>query len=635
MKIFFTLIFSLFIQYANAADPKYPVSAISANLREGVDVVVRQERTTFTIISKSQATLTVYEVYTILNERGKRYASEVIGYDKLVKVNYFKATAYDAVGNVIKKLKNSEIYDQSAYDGFSLYSDNRLKAAEMSQGTYPYTVEFEYELEYKYLFQIPTFTILAAEKVAVEKSSYTLHFPFNLAPRYKALNIHQDPVISDLNGIKTVSWNFENVKPLTFEPYGPFKSQLIPHILAAPSQFSYEGYEGMMNSWDQFGKWIGSLNKGRDVLPEETRHKIKALTASLNSREEKVKAVYQYLQDKTRYVSIQLGIGGFQPFEATVVDKTGYGDCKALSNYAVAMLEVAGIKANYTLINAGEHEPGMITDFPSSQFNHVIVAVPSERDTLWLECTSQVNPFGYLGRFTGDRRALMITEDGAKIIKTPTYTASQNTQIRVAEVQIDKQGNAKAKVKTVYAGLQYENDHLNSVLGDRPEDQKKWIQNNTQIPSFDINSFSMENRKDKLPSAAVEFNLTLNRFATVSGKRIFVTPNLMNRSTFVPEKITERKTNVVRRMAYTDIDTIRYALPEDIYPEFLPEPVRMKSVFGEYESSFKIDQGSLLYVRKVKMNKGEYPADSYNQLIDFYKGMNKADNIKMVFISKT
>jgi hypothetical protein len=62
-------------------------------------------------------------------------------------------------------------------------------------------------------------------------------------------------------------------------------------------------------------------------------------------------------------------------------------------------------------------------------------------------------------------------------------------------------------------------------LGDRPEDQKKWIQNNTQIPSFDINSFSMENRKDKLPSAAVEFNLTLNRFATVSGKRIFVTPN--------------------------------------------------------------------------------------------------------------
>mgnify|MGYP003537783037 FL=1 len=87
MKIFFTLIFSLFIQYANAADPKYPVSAISANLREGVDVVVRQERTTFTIISKSQATLTVYEVYTILNERGKRYASEVIGYDKLVKGN--------------------------------------------------------------------------------------------------------------------------------------------------------------------------------------------------------------------------------------------------------------------------------------------------------------------------------------------------------------------------------------------------------------------------------------------------------------------------------------------------------------------------------------------------------------------
>lgn len=635
MRAFLILYFCWLSTHANSADFKYPVSSIPAALREEADVVVRNANTKFEILTRSKATLTVHEVYTIFNERGKRYASEVVGYDKLVKVNYLKASVYDAQGNVLKKLKNSEVYDQSAYDGFSLYSDNRLKAVEMSYGIYPYTVEFEYELEYKYLFQIPTFTVLAAEKVAVEKSSYMLRFPLDLAPRYKSLNIEQTPTVNDSNGSRTVTWNFENIKPLTFEPYGPFKNQLIQHVVAAPSQFSYEGYEGMMNSWDQFGKWISTLNKGRDVLPEETRQKIRELTASLNTQEEKVKAVYQYLQNKTRYVSIQLGIGGFQPFEAAVVDKTGYGDCKALSNYTIALLEAAGVKSNYTLIDAGENEPGMITDFPSSQFNHVIVAVPSLRDTLWLECTSQVNPFGYLGRFTGDRKALMITEDGAKVIKTPGYSAEQNTQIRVATVIVDKQGNATAKVKTVYAGLQYENDHLNSVLNDKSENQRKWIQNNTQIPAFDISSFSMENKKDKVPSGSVEASLVLNRFATVSGKRIFVVPNLMNRSNFVPEKVEERKTNIIRRMAYTDIDTIRYSLPEDIYPEFLPSPVTLKSVFGEYESSFEIDQGRLVYVRRVKMNKGEYPPETYNQLIDFYKSINKADHIKMVFISKT
>jgi hypothetical protein len=621
----------------HAADPKYPVNTIAAELKEGADVVIRNEETVFKIISKSKASMRVHEVYTILNSKGKVYATEVVGYDKLTRVVNFDATVYDASGKQIKKLKNSEIYDQSAFDGFSLYSDNRLKVAELVQGTYPYTVEFDYELEYKFLFYIPTFVVLSRERVSLEHSQYTLVYPAELAPRVKTHNlINSTPDKGKTKeGLETITWKFDKMPPLKFESLGPLHEELIPHISAAPSQFAYDGYEGTMNSWNEFGTWISSLNKGRNVLPEETKNKIKTLTATLKTNEEKIKAVYEYLQSKSRYVSIQLGIGGFQPFEASVVDKTGYGDCKALSNYTVALLEAAGIKANYTLINAGRNERTMKTEFPSSQFNHVVVAVPNGADTLWLECTSQTNPFGYMGSFTGDRNALMITDTGAKIVRTPRYPAEQNVQSRYAEVFIDKTGNAKATVKTIYTGLQYENGNLDGILGNNSDDQKKWIQENTQIPSFDIASFSMTNKKDKIPTATVNVNLVLNRFASVSGKRIFITPNLMNRSTFIPEKIEARKTNVVRKTPYIDIDTIRYQIPEEIYPEFLPEPMKFSSRFGDFEASFKIDQGSLLYVRRVKMNKGEFPPESYNELIDFYKNINKADNIKIVFVTKT
>ena len=637
MKIV-ALLFSLsgFLTAYSSSDPKYPISEIPAELKENVNMVVREDHMIYTIHAQDRATLVVREVVTILNENGKSYATEVIGYDKLSKVTNFKAASYGPAGQLIKKLKPSEIYDQSAFDGFSLYSDARIKVAQIEHGSYPYTVEFEYEIEYKYLFTIPGFVIIPGEKVSIQNSSYQLIFPPALAPKYEVYNFEISPVKEKLkDGKETLTWKFNNLKPIKFEPSGPPIQELIPAISVAPVDFSFDGYVGSTKTWDEFGKWIISLNTGRTQLPEETKTKVKELTANLNSTEEKVKVLYEYMQNRTRYVSVQLGIGGFQPFEAAVVDKNGYGDCKALSNYMVSMLDVIGVKANYTLIRAGRNAAPMRTSFPSSQFNHAVVSVPNKSDTIWLECTSQTNPFGYMGTFTGDRQALAITETGAKIVNTPIYSVVDNVQSRIADVEVRADGNATAKIKTAYSGLQYENDGLHAILDDQFDNQKKWVEQTTQIPSFEINSFKFENRKARIPSAVVSFDLNLKRLATVSGKRIMLTPNLMNRNTFVPEKIENRKTEIVRNFGYTDYDTIRFHIPEEIYPEFLPEPIKLKSRFGEYESSYKIDQGFVIYTRKMIVYKGRFPAASYQEFTDFYKGVSRADNTKLVFLNKT
>jgi hypothetical protein len=301
----------------------------------------------------------------------------------------------------------------------------------------------------------------------------------------------------------------------------------------------------------------------------------------------------------------------------------------------VSILKAVGIPSNYTLIRAGEGEPDIDVAFPSSQFNHVIVAVPNQADTLWLECTSQTNPFGYLGDFTGNRHALMITDTGGKIVKTPSYSADDNTQFRTADVFVEVTGDARAKVKTTYQGIQYENGNLNQLVTHQYDEQKTWLQSTVKIPASDVVNFKMINNKKVIPSAVVTTELNLQRFATVSGKRIFLTPNLMNKSSYVPEKLEARRSRIILRIPFTDLDTINYHLPEGISPEFLPEPIKVNSRFGEYESSYTLDQGHLIYIRKLKMNKGEFPPESYKEFIDFYKGINKADNTKIVFMSKT
>jgi transglutaminase-like putative cysteine protease len=637
MNRFFAVICGVLMAISSAAkdSPKFPVSTIPEALKKDVHVVMREDQMVFTIQSKSRATYHVYQAVTIFNANGKRFAQETIGYDKLSKVTSFKAAVYDAEGMLIKRLKSSEVYDHSAYDGFSLYSDNRVKRVDLSQTTYPYTVEVEYDIEFKYLFFIPDFYVVNREHVSVEHGLCKYVFPKELAPRYRTYNVAVKPVSQSVDGMESVSWTFENVMPIKLDPMGPDLQYVLPHIDGAPTQFEYEGYDGTMDTWDKFGQWISSLNQGRDVLPEATKQKIHALTANAKTDEEKIKILYEYMQSKTRYVSIQLGIGGFQPFEASVVDQTGYGDCKALSNYMVSMLKEVGIPAHYVLIRAGDDASPMDTDFPSSQFNHAVVSVPNKGDTLWLECTSQTNPFGYAGTFTGDRKALAITDKGAAVVNTKRYPNDQNIQSRTADVVVEATGDARAKVNTTYRGLQYETNYLHFVVHLQHDDQRKWVQNHTSIPSFDVNSFSLVNHKDKMPSAEVLLDLRLARFASVNGKRIFLTPNLMNRSTFVAEKVEARKAPVVLGSGFTELDTIHYHLPDGVYPEFLPEPVKITSRFGEYESSCILDEKGLLYVRRLKQVKGQFPAESYKEFADFYKSVNKADHVKIVLLSKT
>jgi hypothetical protein len=311
-----------------AGDPKYPVNAISEELKLNANAVYRENTVMFTIHARDKATHYVHQVVTIFNAKGKRYASEAVGYDKLRKVRSLTATVYDAEGKQIKRLKDKEIEDHSAV-GDALFSDDRFKYFDLSQGTYPYTVEIEYEVDYKFLFFIPTYAAIDNESISCERGSYTLKYPQALAPRFKLSHINQETKEQPSgDGLLMRTWKFENVLPIKIEPQGPEFRDIVPVITAAPSVFEYDNYSGVMSTWDDYGKWIASLNKGRNILPQATKDKAIELTKNAVTREEKIRILYEYLQNKTRYVSIQLGIGGYQPFEASLVDKNGYGDCK-------------------------------------------------------------------------------------------------------------------------------------------------------------------------------------------------------------------------------------------------------------------------------------------------------------------
>ncbi|TPE43727.1 DUF3857 domain-containing protein [Pontibacter mangrovi] len=601
-------------------------------LREGANAIIRNEETVFTVNSLTSGTTRFKTTITILNEYGDYKATLYVPYNtKMSKVTNISGTSYDRFGKKIKKLKNSDIKDVSAVSSMSVYEDSRVKIADLEYSVYPYTVEFEYELTQSYTMFYPRWFPQDADKLSVEKATLEVQVPLGSKLRYLEGNIAKKVAVSNNGTHEVYQWEVNNLKPLELEPFGPDYREVMPMVLTAPNEFEVDGYRGSMETWKDLGLWINKLNEGRDQLPEETVAKLKQLTANAKTTEEKVRLVYDYMQGKTRYVSIQLGIGSWQPFEASFVDSKGYGDCKALSNYTHAMLKAVGVTSHYALINGGEDAPDVKTEFPSSQFNHVILCVPMPQDTMWLECTSQTEAAGYNGSFTGDRHALLITPEGGKLVKTTSYGAADNQQIRSIKLRLDEKGAGLATVNTLYTGIQQET--LDGLMHHRkPEEQRKWLYENVQAPPFEISKFSFTQKKDRVPSVTEELELQLRQCATLSGKRMFITPNLMSKWRYVPDQKAKRLTDVVRKLAYVDVDTVEIEVPVGYTVEYLPGKIKHQSVFGEYEADVKVDGQRITYVRRMQMHKGRFAPDTYAQLVAFYNNVVKADAEQVVLV---
>ena len=78
--------------------------------------------------------------------------------------------------------------------------------------------------------------------------------------------------------------------------------------MVAPQKFKLVDVYGQAENWNDFGKWnYDNLISNRNEIPASTLAEIKTLVKGINSPIEKAKLIYQYVQDKTRYISIQLG----------------------------------------------------------------------------------------------------------------------------------------------------------------------------------------------------------------------------------------------------------------------------------------------------------------------------------------
>ena len=608
----------------------YSIASIPEDLKENADAIIRLSKYDILIKDEKSMVVSYTKVVTVLNADGNKHVDYYKTYNDDSKIVDISAVEYNAFGIETREYSKKQFQDRSAVSGF--YSDDRVKFLDFTPRRYPYTLEFQYEFKTKTTAFIPDWFPIEGYNVSVEKSEFILNNPENFKLHKKERNII-DSQVQDLSEDGVIHYLLENEKAIKRESYALSLEEILPSVKLGLSTFSLKGFTASdIHNWNQFGKWLReNLYNSQIELDEATKTEVQDLVLNEPDTLKKARLIYEYMQKKTRYVYVGIGVGGWQPTPASDVDRLGYGDCKGLSNYTKALLNVVGIESNWVLVYA-KNKRDFDEEFTSIQGNHMILNLPklNQGKDVWLECTSQTIPFGFLGDFTDDRDVLVLEKEGGVIKHTPKYADEKNSQVSNIVVNLDSLGNINADLKIVSKGIQYSDKYHFDTETERDLNKyyksSRWSYDN----NLSLKNYEFLNNKDSLQFTE-KLKVNIQKFAPFMGKEMMLRMNIFNMYRRTTKKYENRKQPFQINTGFVDIDTILVNLPKNFIADGIPPEKTIKNKFGNYTVSIvKVDEHTLKYTRSFYLKEGRYPKEEYTAYCDFIEAIRKHDNLKIV-----
>jgi hypothetical protein len=619
----------------NLHSQELAISGISAELKTNANSILRYSSTSIEITDKYRMTEKYKWAVTVFNSSGNNDYTLAYDYNRNSSITRMEARVFDASGREIRRFRKNDIREASAVSNAVLFSDSRIRSFEFRPTTYPYTIEFSMERRSSNTAFIPGWLPLKNYEQGLQASSYELKYPENWDLRVSENLFGQYEVRREHRpGHYNVS--AENIPAILNETHAPPFNTLVPAADMSLNHFQLEGYRGKADCWREFARWYyDHMLKGYDDIPSATKNDIdNIMLATGNDPLETARRIYEYVQSRTRYVAVTIGIGGWKPMSVESVDRMGYGECKALSFYTTALLRYAGLPAYYTII----HHNNTPRDIDSSRVflrgNHVIVYLQLPETAIWLETTNQSLPFGYHGPGNDNRYVLSIYGDEAFIHKTPAYPDELNTEKVEAEVIMNSDGSFGATIKILTTGSLFgRKNNLLSLRSHQLDDmyKRRW----SYLGGLIIDAADL---KADRASIVFEENLEIRArsYGSISGNRMLVPVNFFNRSEYIPPRYSKRTHPLVIYRGYLDDDRLRLTIPEGYEIESLPAPVEIDNTFGTYRIWIeREDDRTLIINRNFLLISGMYEPENYGEYHQFRLNVSRLEQSNIVLTKTT
>jgi len=563
----------------------------------------------------------------INNRAGEKYAKVSIPYSKLKKISKIEASIKDHRGKLVRNLKRKDISDRSYISDMSLYEDDFLKEFTLKHNSYPYTITYSYQIQESEFIFVDYWIPVLSRQIPTHKASLTATFPQDYQISYSS-NLIKKFNIDTIESMLRYSWETAYSDIVKSEEFAPQLNDYLPSVKIVPLDFSYEE-AGSFRTWTDLGIWNSKLLHGINELPEKEKERIRATIKGLDEDVEKIRALYHYLQDETRYINVTIETGGLKPYPAAYVAENKYGDCKALSNYFQSVLNEANIKSYYTKVYAGEPIRQIDKEFPSQQFNHIILYIPLEKDTLWLDCTSDA-AFDYLGTFTQNREAFVVDGSDSRFIRTPALSAIDVLETRRITVPYERYSDLDVEFQKTYRGDMYElllelDDNYNK--GDKSMILRNYLmEEGFELVDYEINKADRDSTFIQLSYVAGTDRIYEHYGNDILVNNIpFTLPDI--------EEPEERKLPVQIDYPIYLVDTIVYEIPGGYSLQKKPVPQYVSGSPGEYSLKFVQKDRSIEVIKSLLVHPGTYPVEEYP---DFHSFCREVDSMEhKIFITLT
>jgi len=610
----------------------YSALNIPDSMKQRVDGVYRLDEEYLQIKSRSHYIIREHVIFTILSESGAAHLKHYEFVDKFHSIPDIEIRIYNAFGLEVKRYKKRDFTTQAAYDGVTLVSDDKIMFLETPAPGYPCTVETIVTKDVTAYNALPGFTVSNIDH-SVEAFRLIVEVPAALDIRHRNRNLSIQPEVTTMGEIKSYTWQGKNLIGRNISAHGFKANTYASSIDIAPNFFEYDGYPGTFKDWKTFGLWSAPFYAEKSPFPDKRIAEIKDLVAGAKSDLEKIRILYDHMKRNMRYVSIQLGIGGFKPFPANFVDEKKYGDCKALTNYMLHLLNVVGIRSYPALINAEYDSPPVDPNFPANQFNHVILCVPRGKDSIWLECTSNFDAAGFLGSFTENKKALLLTPDGGVLVSTPKSNASNSRMITKTELTISEDGSAMAKRLIFCSG---DEQRSFEYLRQLNADDKKTVlvkQLDYRVPD----DYRLTFLGDSLNGYSFVYEAAYSQlFDFKAGSKMFFPQTVSGISDEDLKYDTSRKIEFLFHHPYERVDTTTFILPPTMMVETVLPAKELKTDIASYsfQSSYDAAANKLQITTRLILSESQVPPAQYLPLATFFTGVNRNQDQKVVIKSK-